>query len=270
MSARHRGAIQSKGDLLIFIDDDIVVQPEWLNEIVQVFNDPEVHLACGKSLPKFESPSPEWLEAFCFRQGNQRWCIYLSILDFGEQPMEIDPIFVWSLNYAIRRRTFFQLGGFHPDYVPKPFEQYQGDGETGLAWEVQANGYKIVYQPRAVVHHIIPPHRLTIDYFEKRMFFAGVFDSYTVIRRNRGLKHQWRMQRPLPQIRRLIRRVLAKASPNPHEEIKQRIRGAWLDGYEFHQREAKRDPALLEWILKRSYLDYRYGPFLQSPPPSME
>jgi glucosyl-dolichyl phosphate glucuronosyltransferase len=264
LSARHKGALESKGDILIFVDDDIVAEPEWLDTVVETFNDPEVHLVGGKSLPQFASQPPEWLDAFWFREGVRNWCAYLSILDFGDKTTEIDPIYVWSLNYAIRRETLFEVGGFHPDYVPRPFEQYQGDGETGLAWKVQAKGFKILYQPKAVVHHIIPDQRLTIEYFEKRMFFGGIFDSFTTIRKDRRIRFDWKMQKPLPQIKRILRRISTRLSSDPYRVIKQRVRHSWLQGYIFHQNAVRKDPELLKWVLKDSYLDYRYGPFINS------
>ena len=266
LSGRHKGALESNGDILIFIDDDIEADPGWLNAISDTFEDPKVHLVGGKNLAKFESTPPDWLEAFWFRDGGKRWCAYLSILDFGDQLMEIDPLYVWGLNFSIRRETLFELGGFHPDYVPKAFQQYKGDGETGLAWKVQAKGFKIIYQPRALVHHMIPDQRLTVEYFDQRMFLGGIHDSYTTIRRNQGIKFDWKMQEPFPQIRRLLRRIAAKLSADPYGVIKQRIREAWLEGYAFHQREVRKDPELLRWVLKDSYLDYRYGPFLHVEP----
>jgi glucosyl-dolichyl phosphate glucuronosyltransferase len=264
LSGRHNGALQSTADILIFIDDDIKVAPEWLDALIETFQDPDVHLVGGKNLPQFESQPPDWLDAFWFKEGERNWCAYLSILDFGDQLTEIDPLYVWSLNYAIRRETLIGLGGFHPDYVPKPFEQFQGDGETGLAWKVQASGSKIIYQPRAIVYHVIPDQRLTIDYFEKRMFFGGIFDSFAGIRKNRGIQYEWKMQKPLPHIRRLVRRISTRLSSDPYGIIKQRVRHSWLNGYIFHQKAVRKDPELLKWVLKESYLDYRYGPFLNA------
>jgi hypothetical protein len=39
---------------------------------------------------------------------------WLSLLDLGEIEREIDPNYVWGLNFAIRRRALHDLGGFHP------------------------------------------------------------------------------------------------------------------------------------------------------------
>ncbi len=262
LSARHRGAFEACGEILIYVDDDVITSSEWLDAIVGVFDDPQVHLAGGKNLPKFESPPPDWINAFWDKNDGKIWCADLSLLDFGDEVMEINPVDIWSLNYAIRRSTLFELGGFHPDIVPKPYEQYQGDGETGLAWKVKAMGYKVIYQPKALIHHKIPDQRVNVEYFKKRMFFYGIFDSFTEIRANRGLQYQWRMQKPIPQLRRMVRRAQARFSSDPYAKLKQKVRSEWLKGYTFHQDAVRNDPAVLEWVLREDYMDYRYGPYM--------
>ncbi|MFA6222711.1 MAG: glycosyltransferase family 2 protein [Desulfomonilaceae bacterium] len=264
LSARHKGALRSKGDILIFVDDDIQADPGWLTAVAEAFGDPKTHLVGGKNLPKYESTPPDWLDAFWYRNGALNQCFYLSLVDFGDKLVEINPIYVWSLNLSIRRQTLFEVGGFHPDYIPKPFQRYQGDGDTGLAWKVAAKGLKVMYHPRALVYHVIPECRLRVDYFRERMFFAGVCDSYTTIRKNRGITSDWKMQSPFPQIKRLWRRMAGKLSADPYAEIKQRVREAWLEGYAFHQDEVRKDPELLKWVLKEDYWNYRYGSFLGS------
>lgn len=264
LSARHKGALMAKGEVLIFVDDDVITCHEWLDAILGTFNDPDVHLVGGKSLPKFESTPPEWLNAFWVREPGRSWCADLSLLDLGDKVALIAPEDVWSLNYAIRKATLFELGGFHPDIVPEPHTHYQGDGETGLAWKVKAKGYKVIYQPKALVHHMIPDKRITIEYFKKRMFFYGIFDSFTTVRRNGGFKYELRMQYPLPQARRSMSRFRAKLSSDPYAVLKEDVRGEWLKGFEFHQNAVRSDPDVLEWVLRESYMDYRYGPYLKN------
>jgi len=262
LSGRHKGALESNADILIFVDDDIETDPGWLNAISDTFEDPKVHLVGGKNLAKFESTPPDWLEAFWYRDGSLSQCFYLSLMDFGEQLTEIDPLYIWGLNFSIRRETLFDLGGFNPDYVPKPFQQYQGDGDTGLAWKVAAKGLKVMYQPAALVYHLIPKQRLTVDYFVERMFIAGFNDSYTTIRKKHGIKLDWKQQGPLPIIKRLLRRIASRFSADPYAVLKQRVREAWLEGYTYHQDKVRNDPELLKWVLKENYWDYRYGPFI--------
>lgn len=261
LSGRHRGLFESSGDILVFIDDDVDVDPGWLNAIIETFEDPEVHLVGGKNLPRYLCEPPRWLDHFWNREGPRNWLDFISVLDFGDEPVALDPLFIWGLNFAIRRSSLIELGGFHPDYVPHPFEYYQGDSETGLALKAKEKGMKIVYQPRAVVWHRIPQQRLTLDYFEKRMFLYGVSDSYAKIRKDGGLKFDWKMTEPIPSLRRLIRRLRSHISSDPHSVVKQRINEAWRLGFAFHQRKVRQEPELLEWVLKENYWDYRYGPY---------
>ena len=261
LSGRHRGFYQSAGDVLIFIDDDIYADAGWLNAIKAAFMDPDVHLVGGKNLPEYQSDTPEWLKAFWKKEGTQTWCDYLSVLDFGNEPMDLDPLFIWGLNFSIRRQALISLGGFHPDYVPKPYHFYHGNSETGLAIKAHEKGLKIVYQPAAVVRHRIPESRLSIDYFEKRMFLYGMSDSYTDIRLNRAINADWKLVEPIPACRSLWRKLRSRLSRDPYAQIKQQVSQAWWTGYAFHQKKVLHSPELLDWVLKENYWDYRYGPY---------
>ena len=55
-----------------------------------------------------------------------------------------------GLNFSIRKTAFQACGGFHPDYLPKPLQRYQGDGEIGCL-KIQAQGLKALYHPGVCV-----------------------------------------------------------------------------------------------------------------------
>lgn len=258
LSGRHRGALEARSDLLVFVDDDIEAGTDWLAAIVDTFKDATVHLVGGRNLPVFESAPPDWLQAFWTYQGDRKICSYLSLLDLGEKSMEIDPIYVCGLNFAIRRQTLFDLGGFHPDCIPKHLQRYQGDGENGLSLKARTRGLKAVYQPRALVYHVIPSQRLTVEYFEERQFYQGVCDSYTSIRAlgaPGSPPPAWK--KPLRRIKRFVKDLVRVSPQNPYQKIKTRIHRAYEAGYSFHQQQVRNDPALLEWVLKADYWDYR-------------
>jgi len=263
LSGRHKGALKAKGDILVFIDDDIIADAGWLNAIVRTFEDPTVHLVGGPSLPKYETAPPEWLEIFWFRNGAVSTCGSLSLQDQGSKIIEVDPTWVWGLNFAIRKSTLFETGGFHPDSIPKHLQRFQGDGETGLSLKIRQRGLKAVYQPEALVYHQIPAQRLTIEYFEDRMFFQGVCDSYTKIREphfNVNAKNQrngldWKL--PLRKARQIGGRIYRKLTRDPYAEIRRRIQDAYRAGFAFHQNEVANDPELLKWVLKPDYWDYK-------------
>ncbi len=183
LSGRHRGAKEARADLLVYTDDDIEAVPGWLAAIVSGFVDPKVQLLGGKNLPKYEGPVPHWIEQFweAVPDGGQ-YCFYLSLLDLGDEPHKIDPRLIFGCNFAIRAKALGDLGGFHPDLYPKGLEQFDGDGETGLAQAAEFRGYISMYEPKATVLHLVPASRMTPEYFEARSYSEGTRMSYTQAR----------------------------------------------------------------------------------------
>ena len=120
LSGRHRGYQESSGSLLIFVDDDVTFDRDWLVALETTFLDPEVVLAGGPSLPVFATEPPAWMQSYwCDTACGGRQMAQLSLLDLAvKETVVVDPDFVWGLNYAIRRQTLRQRGGFHPDCVP--------------------------------------------------------------------------------------------------------------------------------------------------------
>ena len=253
LSGRHRGASEAKGDILVFVDDDIEAVNGWLSAIMAEFEDESVHMVGGPSLPKFEVEPPEWMERYCNIKNSQLTCGSLSLLNKGNKKIENDPIFVWGLNFAIRRKTLFELGGFHPDGVPNHLLHFRGDGETGLALKLKEKRLKAVYAPGAKVYHYIPQERLTITYFEKRFYSQGISDSYTQIRKNKGISN---IKIPNYQL-------YDQYLPNvpAYDQYKQiiykRIHNSYVDGFLFHQESVRKSKTLLNWVLREDYFDYQ-------------
>lgn len=260
LSGRHRGALEAKGEILVFCDDDIEATSDWLAAIIQTFEHPDVHLVGGPSLPNFEIQPPDWIWPYCHLQEGHLTCGTLSLLDLGDRAIEIDPIQVWGLNYAIRKKTLFELGGFHPDNIPAQLQHFQGDGETGLSRKIKQRGYKAVYHPKAKVYHQIPAARLTVDYFEKWFFYYGVCDSYTAIR------NQGKLEEGRELIFNPTRPHIPKPAPFTEADI--RIGKAYADGYNFHLNAVRQWPELLSWVLKDNYFDYNLPQLGASSPES--
>lgn len=264
LAGRHRGAREARAPLLVFIDDDVEVAPTWLRGIVDAFTDPTVHLVGGPSLPRYEVPPPPWLEWLWTRNGARAVCGDLSLLDFGNQAREIDPAWIWGLNFSIRKETLAALGGFHPDCLPRHLQRYQGDGETGLALKAKTRGLRAMYAPGALVHHRIPAARLTLAALEERHYYQGVCNSYAEIRAAGGVPPGPDWKSTARGLRRLLR-----SAGGPRNRLLARLERAREAGRRFHRQEVRRDPALLAWVLKDDYWDYRLpGPVSGRPRPA--
>jgi glycosyltransferase involved in cell wall biosynthesis len=258
LSGRHKGAAEAKGEVLSFLDDDVLLAPSWLDALQEAFADPSVALVGGPSTPHFEVDPPAWLDGLWVDADDGRRLGQLSLIDCGRSIKAADPLYVWGLNFSVRRSVFESCRGFHPDCTPRALQRYQGDGETGLTLRIKASGLRALYHPNAALRHVIPRSRLTPESFEQRGFYQGVCDSFTRIRRERQVdsieRRSWKESfRPL---KRTLHRayLLARADPVAVRELSAR---AYVNGFQFHQNEVHNDARLLDWVLKPDYFDYR-------------
>ena len=173
-NARHAGAKAAKGEILAYVDDDVICDKNWLSELIKPYDDQEVGCVGGKIVPKWEAEPPEWVK---------QYPSYLSLLDLGDEVKELKTPKIYGCNFSIRKSLLFEVGGFNPDaFGDKKLIWHRGDGETGLLVKVLATGRKMVHTPHAVVWHVIPENRLTISYFKNRFFIQGISSSFSAYR----------------------------------------------------------------------------------------
>jgi hypothetical protein len=261
LSGRHRGAKEARGEILCYLDDDVLLSSTWLEGLTEAFSNPEISLVGGPSIPEFEEEPPEWLEDLWDEHDGRRMLCALSLIDSGPTVRTEDPLYVLGLNFSIRRAVFERCGGFHPDCLPSALQRYQGDGETGLSLKVRAAGFRTLYHPHVAVRHLIPASRMTPESFERRGFYQGVCDSYTEIRRERQVptapQRSWRdLLRPAQLANRRLGRELSVRRPSA-ESVRKLMARSHSTGVEFHRNEVRRDATLLDWVLREDYLDYR-------------
>jgi glycosyltransferase involved in cell wall biosynthesis len=258
LSGRHRGAKEARGEILSYLDDDVLLGPSWLEGVTEAFGSPEVALVGGPSVPEFQVNPPEWLDNFWDEGNGRRTLFALSLIDSGTTVRREDPLYVLGLNFSIRKSVFDRCGGFHPDYIPGALQRYQGDGETGLTLKVKAAGFHALYHPQVAVKHIIPASRMTPESFERRGFYQGICDSYTQIRRDHGpalapqrswkdllRPAKWKLERDL-----VLRRPTA-------EGVRRLMARSHFAGVQFHRNEVCNDPKLFDWVHRQNYFDYR-------------
>ena len=258
---RHRGACEARGAVLGYLDDDMLVAPSWIQG-VHLLVDDEAKAVVGRVLPEWEAAAPEWVDLLFQEIDGGRFSGYLSLLDLGESERRVAPSLLIGCSLFIGKDLLFSLGGFNPDGMPEDLLRFRGDGETGLMKKFSKAGLECYYDPRATVHHIIDSHRVTLDYVCSRAFRQGISDSYTSIRADGGLtekgaspRKRLRNKSPADIIRAALGKVRQALRKEDHPEVRRRLRQAYLQGVEFHRAEVRRDPGLLNYILKETYLD---------------
>lgn len=186
-SSRNIGAKNARGDVIIFTDDDIIADKDYLKVIRNSFiDDPYITLMTGKVLPIYKVDEvPKWVDFFW---ADDRWGKYIweiSLLDLGDEYKEVSPNLIFGCNYIVRKNIFYKYKGTNPDAFPMEMIKYSGNSETALGYKIRKDGLKIVYNPNIIIKHLVTKERLTPEYFYNRNYFEGIKNSYTDIRKTR-------------------------------------------------------------------------------------
>lgn len=154
-------------DVIAYIDDDVIVEPDWLERVSAHWSEADPEVACigGAILPRFAHPPPRWLGPSLHGA--------LSLLDRGEQTEEVEPGTVWSANISFRRAALQEVDGFDTAIGPHGKILLFGE-ESELQRRLAARGHRILYAGDVRADHCIGPERLRLRGMLRRRFFFGV------------------------------------------------------------------------------------------------
>ncbi len=171
-SARNTAVRASRGDPIVFIDDDAVAHDRWLETLLSAFEDPDVIGAGGHALPRWEDEQPAWFpDEFLWVVG----CSYRGLPPTG---IVRNPL---GCNMAFRAEVFERVGTFDPG-MGRVGRHPVGCEETEYCIRVvrALPAAKVVLVPGAEVEHTVPRERGRPAYFLRRCFYEGI--SKAVVR----------------------------------------------------------------------------------------
>lgn len=140
--ARNRGVLESSGEVVIFLDDDIEVKPDYLDSIAFAFSDPHLQAISGqvlegecKTVSCLDSRSTDPVIGWLFFRHN-----YDKALDGS---------FVMAGNMAVRREAFLEIGGMDERFMKGAFRE---EADFGERW--RKSGRSIQYRPDVSLFHL--------------------------------------------------------------------------------------------------------------------
>jgi glycosyltransferase involved in cell wall biosynthesis len=169
--ALNTGIQVSRGEIIVFTDDDVRVGPQWLDAACATLDEqPEVDYTGGPVRPIWGATPPVWLDQ---RRGDL-WGT-LAILDYGSAEFVFEerqrvPL---GANMAVRRRLIDRIGGFDPS-LGRRGRSLLGQEQAEFFARGRENGARGVYVPTMELFHHVPPERLTKQYFRRWWFWKGV------------------------------------------------------------------------------------------------
>ena len=170
---RNKGVDNAKGDIIAFTDSDCVVDKNWLKNLVRNYTDDKIGGVCGEIL---SYPPKSIIEKFSDIIGINRVDLINQIVPKRKVELKRDSniflsaVFV-TANCSFRREVFFELEKFDTEYI--------SGGDVGFGWKVLKAGYKLIYDPEAVVWH---KHRETTKALIK-IFYKYGYDQPLLLKK---------------------------------------------------------------------------------------
>ncbi len=155
--ARNSGLKNIEGDLVVFTDDDVLPQPDWLIQIRKVADShPSFSIFGGNILPHWENQPEEWLLNLNWPYKGVTFALVNPTLNEGP----VGPDYIVSPNMAIRAAIFKAGHRFDETIGPDGSDTYPMGSETEFIARMYKSGFKLWYSKRPVVYHIIRPYQM--------------------------------------------------------------------------------------------------------------
>lgn len=143
----NKAALLAKGKYIHFLNNDIIVQKGWLNNLVTLIESDEKIGMVGSKLLYQDNTLQEaggiiWRDGSGYNYGR------------GNNPKLPEYNYVKEVDYIsgcsilVKKSLWEEIGGFDKRYIPAYYE------DTDFAFEVRNHGYKVMYQPKSEVVHL--------------------------------------------------------------------------------------------------------------------
>lgn len=137
---RNIGIKESRGEFIAFTDSDCRTERNWLKELRQGFYSEEIAGVGGANLTPEEDPP----KAKCVSEVLSFYSLAGSHYVFNSKEIKEvkhNP----SSNSMYRKKVLLELNGFN--------ERLSSNEDPELDYRIKKNGYKLLFNPKAVVYH---------------------------------------------------------------------------------------------------------------------
>jgi glycosyltransferase involved in cell wall biosynthesis len=204
-AALNTGIAATTAPLLLFTDDDVRVEPGWLEAGARALAEGADYVG-GPVSPIWETPPPAWLD---LTRGDLWGTV--AILDYGPDTFTFEDrrLVPLGANLGIRRSLVERAGGFRIDLGRTNSRRLLGQEVPELLARARAAGLRGTYVPAMRVHHHIPAARLSRRYF--RRWWTGKGHSKATLEAAQPLTELGLDLRTVPHVGGIPRYMLSDA-----------------------------------------------------------
>ena len=164
--ARNTGIRCAKGEIIAYLDDDVIADSYWLEAMWTCFQETKADAVGSKVLRKWNSDQPNW---YSEEIGG---CLISQDLGPKRVKCSSKRQHLVGASIAFRKDVFERCGIFREE-LGRRGDELVGGEDSELYKRLLKENQLVMYEPNAVVHHKIEPERLTKIYFKRWFWDVG-------------------------------------------------------------------------------------------------
>ncbi len=179
-AARNKGIKEAKGDVIVYIDDDALVDTDYLRTYAEWFEAHPETMACGGPIePLYETKEPSWMTPYTK-------ALLTAWMNYGDKVREYPQgRYPGGGNAAYRKEVFDKVGLFNTALGRKG-GNLMGSEEKDIFDKMHSLGMQVLYLPTPILHHIIPQAKLEPDYFNRLTTQIGISERQRTLAISNG------------------------------------------------------------------------------------
>lgn len=211
--SRQIGLARATGEIVSYIDDDAYVDEEWLDRLVDAFQDDAVAGVGGRADNGIPGEDAEGIGSIGRLLPNGDLTGYFAA-DPGKR-IEVDHFL--GANQSYRRSTLLSIGGIRGNY---PGTCLREESDTCL--RLKDTGHRLIYAPDVLVRHVAAPYQIGGKRFDRRYLYYSRRNHVMLLARVYG----WRT----PYLPRYYRTALRQQRHYVAQVARFLLRGVGEDG----------------------------------------
>lgn len=173
--ARNRGANEAVSDIVAYIDDDVILFPDYLEKLNEFFKKyPHAAGAGGRVIPKYEQQEPVWMSKYL--KG------FVGEVYHGNEVKKFAGKMKYpaGANMIYRKSILEKAGGFNNQL------QFRSDDKY-IYYKIHQFTDEVYFLPDVVLYHYIDSARLSASNFKKLFLKTGNEEKKRLKSEGKGL-----------------------------------------------------------------------------------